>query len=187
MTEPTPGTPSPLPDEPSEPAAPDPAIAPDEALDADLEGNGGGEDGDADELEFDDEADEEEEAPAPEPSTVEGAVPGAVARQPGGPAVRRRGTTVAPHITTQSELAVRVTDNQSRIFVIGTVVVFAAILGWGVFAGTGGLLTPVASPTVAPSVSAAPSASAAPSVSLSPSASPAASASPSAAASASPS
>jgi len=186
MTEPSSGTPSPLPAEPAEPSAPDPAIAPDEALEADLEGDGG-ESGDADELEPGEDDEEEGETLAPESSTAEGAVPGAVARPAGGPGVRRRGTAVAPHVPTQSELAVRVTDNQSRIFVIGTVVVFAAILGWGVFAGTGGVLTPVATPTVAPSVSAAPSASAAPSVSVAPSASPAASPSPSAAASASPS
>ncbi len=34
-------------------------------------------------------------------------------------------------VPTQSELAVRVTDNQSRIFVIASVVVFAGILAFG--------------------------------------------------------
>jgi hypothetical protein len=64
---------------------------------------------------------------------------------------------------TQSELAVRVTDNASRVFVIGTVVIFVSILLWGLIGGTGGFLTTTPAPTVAPTVSVAPSVSASPS------------------------
>jgi hypothetical protein len=189
MTEPTPGTPSPLPAEPTEPAAQDPAIDTDEALDADLEENGDGEETEADELDLteEDEAEEsEEEALEGEPS-AEGAVPEAVGPPPGGSAVRRRAgvAPVAPRAATQSELAVRVTDNPSRFFVIATVVVFVGILAFGLLAGSGGVLTPRATPTPVPSLTASPSA--APSASAAASASPAASTSPSAAASASPS
>ena len=196
MTEPSSGTPSPLPAESNEPQGPDPAIAPDEDLEADLDADEGTEEADSDEYELEEEGEDEEfeegETEPGEPAAPEAAVPGAIAR-PGSTTVRRRGASapVAQRAPTQSELAVRVTDNQSRYFVIATVVVFAAILAFGVFGGSGGLLTPRATPTVAPSVSAAPSASVVPSASPAPSTSPAASASPaaspSAAASASPS
>lgn len=75
----------------------------------------------------------------------------AVPRRRGGPA------PVAHRAPTQSELAVRVTDNASRFFVIGTVIVFIAILGFGLLGGSGGFLTNTPEPTVAPSVSAGPS------------------------------
>jgi hypothetical protein len=205
MTEPSSGTPSPLPAEPAEPTEPDPAIASDETLDADLElGDGERADeeaaddeeagADEEDLGEEDEAEEaEDERLETEPSAVEGAFPEAVSRPGGARGVRRRAgaAPVAPRLPTQSELAVRVTDNQSRIFVIATVVVFVAILAFGVFAGRGGVLTPRPTPTPVPSLtappSAAPSGSAAPSASAAASESPAASASPSAAASASPS
>ena len=118
MTEPSSGTPSPLPAEPAEPLASEAGID-----------------------------DEYEEAVAPPSAT--------------GTAARRRGAAapVVQRAPTQSELAVRVTDNASRIFVIATVVIFAAILAFGLLAGTGGLLTTTPPPTAAPSVSAAPSAS----------------------------
>lgn len=62
---------------------------------------------------------------------------------------------------TQSELAVRVTDNVSRYFVIATVVFFIGILLFGMLGGAGGLLTATPAPvTPAPSASVAPSASA---------------------------
>ena len=195
MTEPSSGTPSPLPAEPAEPATPDPAIASDETLDADLAENGdfdeaddgvAAEEGDAggsDELDL---GEEEGEAESFEgaPAAAEGTVPEAIARPAGSAARRRAGAApVIPHAPTQSELAVRVTDNQSRWFVIATVVVFVGILAFGVFGGAGGVLTPRPTATPVPSLTAAPSASA----SAAPSVSPAPSASPSAAAPASPS
>lgn len=75
---------------------------------------------------------------------------------------RRRGAP-APSVQrapTQSELAVRVTDNSSRFFVIATVIVFVAIIGFGMLAGNGGLLTSTPAPTAVPSVSVGPSGSA---------------------------
>jgi hypothetical protein len=77
-----------------------------------------------------------------------------------GAAVPRRRQTPPPSVQrapTQSELAVRVTDNLSRVFVIGTVAVFVAILAWGLLGGSGGILTATPAPTATPSVSAAPS------------------------------
>jgi hypothetical protein len=188
MTEPSSGTPSPLPAEPAEPDATDPGIAPDPAFEADLEGNGQDDEADAEELDLD----EDDEA-EPESSAPETAAPGVSARPAGGPGVRRRAgaPAVAPHVATQSELAVRVTDSPSRFFVIATVVIFAGILAYGVLAGHGGVLTPRATPAPTVAASVAPSGSAAPSASAGASAtdaaSPAASASPSAAPSASPS
>ena len=91
MTEPSSGTPSPLPAEPAEPAAPDPAIAPDETLEADLEGDGQDEAADAGtttSTEDDEDEDEEGEALEAEPPAAEGAAPGAVAPPGRRPAVR---------------------------------------------------------------------------------------------------
>ena len=51
------------------------------------------------------------------------------------------------------------TDNASRYFVIASVVIFAAILLYGLLAGTGGFLTAKPSPTPEPTLSAEPSAS----------------------------
>ena len=112
-----------------------------------------------------------------EPDAPLAAATGAAAAAAAGvPVPRRRGTQapVAHHVPTQSELAVRTTDNVSRVFVIGTVVVFAAIIVFGMLAGQGGLLTKPSAPTAAPTVSAQPSAaaSAAPSQSVEASASP---------------
>ena len=82
-----------------------------------------------------------------------------------GRAVRRRGRRppagrAGPSVQrapTQSELAVRVTDNASRVFVIATVVVFAAILLFGMLAGNGGVSdVRRPTPTAAPSASVAP-------------------------------
>ena len=86
---------------------------------------------------------------------------------------RRRGVPApAQRAPTQSELAVRVTDNASRFFVIGAVVVFVAIMLFGLLGGNNGFFT-----TTVPS--AVPSESAAPSESAGDSGSPAASESPS--------
>ena len=119
-----------------------------------------------------------------------GVEPAATPVAPGGaPAAPRRRDAPQPSVQrapTQSELAVRVTDNSSRFFVIGTVIVFVAILLYAMLAGSGGLLTQKPSPSAEPSgsaqasasASAGTSASAAPSVSASPT-EPSASASPS--------
>ena len=187
MTEPSSGTPSPLPAEPAEPSGHDPEIAPGGTLDAEL----GADDGrDLDEEPEDEDEDEESELGEeddketelePEPTT-EAPVPGAGAATPPGTAARRRaGAPVVQRAPTQSELAVRVTDNASRIFVIATVVVFSAILAFGLLAGNGGFFTPIPSPTVAPSASVVPSASVAPSASAAQSSAPSASAAASAA------
>jgi len=79
-------------------------------------------------------------------------------------------------------------DRVSKLFVIVVAVAFSLILLNGIFAGRGGILTPVASETPIPSATVGPSPSAAPAGSPSavPSESPASSASPSAPASASP-
>jgi hypothetical protein len=79
-------------------------------------------------------------------------------------------------------------DRVSKIFVIVVAVAFSLILLNGIFAGRGGILTPVATETPIPSETVGPSPSAAPasSPSAAPSESPASSASPSAPASASP-
>ena len=85
-----------------------------------------------------DEAELEDESVAP--LGIEPAAPLVAAT---GTAVPRRRGAPAPSVQrapTQSELAVRVTDNASRLFVIGTVVVFVAILGWGLLAGSGGFI-----------------------------------------------
>ena len=128
-----------------------------------------------------------EEAAMAEP---EPAQPAAAAAAVVGTAKRREAAPATPpRAPTPSEVATRVTDPASRIFVIGSVVVFVAILVFGLVGGHRGLLTPAPthrpSPSVSaapsPSVSAAPSPSAAPSVSAAPSrsAAPSATASPS--------
>ena len=134
--------------------------------------------------ELDEEEAEEDEALAegadyddelePEPGSAAAV---AAAGAAGSAVSRRRGAPAASvqRAPTQSEIAVHITDNPSRLFVIATVVVFVAILAFGLLAGNGGLLTATpAPPTVAPSVSAEPSASssAAPSESAEGSASP---------------
>ena len=137
--------------------------------------------GDVDELE---EEYEEEETTAPL-----GAEPAEAGAAAAGTAVSRRRMVPPASVQrapTQSELAVHVTDTASRFFVIATVVVFVAILAFGLVAGNGGLLTTTPAPAT-PSVSVAPSVSAAASAGASGSASPTESPSPSSAASASPS
>ena len=136
----------------------------------------------AEELGDDDLADDELADDTVVPVDVESAAPPVVGT--GAAVPRRRGAPapVAHRAPTQSELAVRVTDNASRFFVIGTVIVFVAILGFGLLGGNGGFLTNTPEPTVAPSVSAGPT----PSASTEPSASTSAEPSVSASAEASP-
>jgi hypothetical protein len=130
---------------------------------------------------------EEPEAPGTEPGPTETAPAGAAT-----PARRREGAAQpAPRAPTPSELAVRVKDPASTIFVVGTAVVFIGILLYGLLLGEGGTLTPIPTPGPTPSITAEPSGSGspAPSVSSAPSASvaPSASATPVASQSAAPS
>ena len=101
--------------------------------------------------------------PEPEPAAAEG--PAAAEAAVVGTARRREvAPATPPRAPTPSEVATRVTDPASRIFVIGSVVIFVAILIFGMVGGNGGLLTTTPSPTLRPVlVSPAPSASAAPS------------------------
>ena len=176
MTERPEGAPDASPTEPeaapeaeTETGAPEPAAATSEelggvtgALDAETDY------AEADELEDELEADEAaagdlDEEIEGETTAPLGAEPTAVGTPATGAAVARRRGATPPSVQrapTQSELAVRVTDNASRFFVIGTVVIFAAILLFGLLAGNGGLLTTTPAPTPAPSVSIEPSASA---------------------------
>jgi hypothetical protein len=100
--------------------------------------------------EFDDELEEETVQPlGAESSAPVAGANGAAA----GPRRRQAPPASVQRAPTQSELAVRVTDNASRFFVIGTVVVFVAILFWGLVGGVGGFLTATPAITAAPSVS----------------------------------
>ncbi len=151
---------------PGEPAGPVEAPEPEaaEAID-EVEIEDGSFEGDTDDAEFDDAEDDLED----EPVVLPGVEPAPLVAATGGAVARRRGasTPAVQRAPTPSEVAVHVTDNTSRFLVIATVVVFVAILAWGLLAGTGGLLTATPAPTVAPSVSAAPSASVSPEVSAS--------------------
>ncbi len=97
---------------------------------------------------------------------------------PTGPA-RRFGrparTVVPPAPPTPSEVAVRIDDRISALYVIAVVAAFTGLLLWGVFLGTGGILTPLPSPSPSPteppaSAEVSPSPSPSPSPSSSPSA-----------------
>ena len=174
MTERPEGTPGAPPDEPETDAAaahdPERDAAEVDEIESELEAEEAEVD---DELEADEaelEADDELEAEGDELDDEleeETAVPlGVEPAAPLGAAVPRRRVPPPPSVQrapTQSELAVRVTDNASRVFVIGTVVIFVSILLWGLVGGTGGFLTTTPAPTVAPTVSVAPSVSASPS------------------------
>jgi hypothetical protein len=162
MTERPEGAPGAPPDEPETDAAaahdPERDAAELEADEAELEAELEAEGAEADGAE---EAEPEGETVAP--LGVEPAAPPSAAT---GAAVPRRRVPPPPSVQrapTQSELAVRVTDNTSRVFVIGTVVIFVSILLWGLIGGTGGFLTTTPAPTAAPTVSVAPSVSASPS------------------------
>ncbi len=109
------------------------------------------------------EADQLEEALEEETTTPLGAEPAVAGTAATGAAVPRRRVLAPPSVQrapTQSELAVRVKDDASRFFVLGTVAIFVVILAYGLLAGTGGFLTTTPAPTAAPSVSVEPSASA---------------------------
>ena len=98
---------------------------------------------------------------------------------------KKRGAQPAPtHVPTPSEKAVHVREDVSKVFVIAAVAVFVAILLNGLLFGTGGLFTPIATPSPSPSAAPSASASAGPSASASASAPASASPSPSASASA---
>jgi hypothetical protein len=183
MTERPEGTPEASPDEPEAPTTIESETGAPEAVAAateELETASGALDPESDaaeideieaELEAEDEADEldaewgelEAEDEADELDAESGSAVAAAGVAAIGSAISRRREAPTPSVQrapTQSELAVRVTDNASRFFVIGTVVVFVAILAFGLLAGTGGFLTAAPSPTAVPSVSAEPSASA---------------------------
>ena len=95
---------------------------------------------------------------------------------------------------TPSERAVHISDRASQVFVLAATLTFVVILLYALFAGAGGFLTPLPTPTpevsespsgspsVSPSVSVSPSGSASSSPSVSGSGSPPSSASPSLAA-----
>jgi hypothetical protein len=168
MTDRQPGTPDePLPDatDATEPEA----EVDEEIVEAEAEDLAAGDD--AEDLE------DEEAAAAEEEAAAAGAAP-VVA----GTARERRSAAAkaAEHLPDR--------DRVSKIFVIVVAVAFSLILLNGIFAGRGGILTPVATETPIPSETVGPSPSAAPasSPSAAPSESPASSSSPSAPASASP-
>jgi len=170
MTDRQPGTPDePLPDatDATEPEA----EVDEEIVEAEAEDLAAGDD------EVDEDLEDEEAAAAEEEAAAAGAAP-VVA----GTARERRAAAAkaAEHLPDR--------DRVSKLFVIVVAVAFSLILLNGIFAGRGGILTPVASETPIPSATVGPSPSAAPAGSPSavPSESPASSASPSAPASASP-
>lgn len=172
MTERPEGTPEAVPAEPeatADPNAETDAAAIEDAdvdeIDEELEGDEADEDeaNAADDLEAaetdEDELGDEFENETTEPLPGEPAVAAGTATTPS--VSRRRGVPPAvQRAPTQSELAVRVTDDASRFFVIAIVIVFVAILGFGLLAGNGGFFTATPVPSAAPSVSAEPSASA---------------------------
>ena len=130
-----------------------------------------------------------EPEPEPEPAERAAEAAAAVAAVATGRAKRREVAPAAPlRAPTPSEVATRVTDPASRIFVIGSVVVFVAILVFGLVGGHGGLLTTTPSPTVRPVATLKPSPSASTRASVAPaSVAPSPSPAPSIAASPSPS
>ncbi|MEA2607286.1 MAG: hypothetical protein QOI00_2043, partial [Chloroflexota bacterium] len=101
--------------------------------------------------ESDDEADEAEsnEAIGDEAAAGAAAVFGSDAIA--GPSADRAGRTGrAPKVVTPATIidpSIRVSDPASKFFVIGTVLVFVLIFGYGAILGTGGVLTPFHSPS----------------------------------------
>lgn len=117
---------------------------------------------------------------APEPEPEPEREPG-LATPAASTAAKRRGPApVAPRAPTPSERAVKVTDAPSRYFVVASVLIFVAILFYGLLGGHGGFLTASPTPTPVPSESAPASASPAASGSAAPSSSAGASGSPAA-------
>jgi hypothetical protein len=87
------------------------------------------------------------------------------------PTGRRRtpGATSSVKAPTPSELAVRVNEPWSKIFVLASVAVFVGILLYGMLGGKGGFLTPIATPTPVPTATASPSVAPSPTEAASPS------------------
>ncbi len=166
MTDRPEGTPDPAPDEPEDATkieadggerAPDAEVG-DDGADARAEADGADAEAEDAESDSDDVAEGALESSGPEPKS-EGGPPTAAGTI--GPRRRASPPPSVQRAPTQSELAVRVTDNVSRYFVIATVAFFIGILLFGMLGGTGGLLTATPAPvTPAPSASVAPSASA---------------------------
>jgi hypothetical protein len=161
--------------------APDAPEASDDALAADEPAAEDGADGDevaTDELDDDElEAEDEAEAAAPDEEAEEAGVAAAGAGAAASTTTAKSGRAsrdARSGSATQAipiDPSIRVRDNASKYFVIGTVLVFVLIFANGIFFGTGGVFTPYVTPSPSPS----PSETVAPSVSIAPSGSPAAS------------
>ncbi|HYX12008.1 MAG TPA: hypothetical protein VE817_08505 [Candidatus Acidoferrum sp.] len=150
-------------------------------------------DGELDEPEFaDDNAALGAEADDEVLETATGTGAGAAAAR--GPRLGGRLGRAPAAALTPSERAVHISDRASQVFVLAATLTFVVILLYALFAGAGGFLTPLPTPTpevsespsgspsVSPSVSVSPSGSASSSPSVSGSGSPPSSASPSLAA-----
>lgn len=120
---------------------------------------------------------------------AEAAAAAAAGRAGAGARIRglaRRAAPAGESPSTPSEVAVRIDDRISQVFVVGVIVVFAAILLYGLLFGAAGVFTPLPTPSPVPSASApAPSGSESAAPSAAPSTSPATSPSGSPSASAS--
>jgi hypothetical protein len=180
MTDRPDGTPGEAPDE-TQPLEAEPAVESEPAVEGEPESEPtdleGAADDNGDELDSGDTAEEypegDEDADAAQLDDEGAATVDATGRRvgvPARPAWRRAAPpAIATRAPTVSEVAVHVSDPASRIFVIGTVVVFVGILLFGIFMGNGGILTgtptpkPTAVPTASPSAGPSGSASAAPS------------------------
>jgi hypothetical protein len=119
------------------------------------------------EAEPDDDFDDVDETEAVGAPAVTDAGSGAVVGATALAGRKVRGATLAP--APVAEPAIRIKDRASKIFVLGTVLVFALVFLNGMLLGTGGTFHPYITPTPPPSESAAPSESVAPSGSLAPS------------------
>jgi len=75
----------------------------------------------------------------------------------------RRALRAAERSQIQIDPALRIHDRASSLFVLLAVAVFGLILLNGIVLGTGGLLTPIPTPTVVPSITPGPSPTAVPS------------------------
>ena len=157
MTERPEGTPEAAPEETEDlPAAETSVAGADEpaaepaGFDVDAESAAGTDDADDADDADDEPGTDQSSSPGPQVAAIGGVVPLRRAAPP--PSLQR-----AP---TQSELAVRVTDNVSRYFVIATVVFFVGILLFGMLGGAGGLVTATPAPVTPAPVTSAPSAAA---------------------------
>ncbi len=187
MTDRPDGTSEETPDESELPEA-EPAVeAEPEAADVQAAGDETGDELDADDADEESYADQDGDASSfADEETAKFEAAGRPGPAPARPTWRRAAPPPsATRAPTVSEVAVQVSDPASKIFVVGTVVVFVSILLFGIFLGNGGVLsaTPTPEPTAVPTAS--PSAAPSASVSVSPSGS--ASAAPSGSGSAAPS